>query len=75
MAKELSFLSGNLMGNPFEGTAFAAVAVFRINGKVPDQADIVKCLQTAGLQGTDEEVQKVVDLLPEQLKPEIEEKL
>lgn len=68
MTKKLKVLSGDLLGGPFEGTAFACAAVFGLNGHIPDRKDLIETLQAAGLQGTDEEVQKVVDLLPEDLK-------
>lgn len=73
MAKKLRFLSGNMLGDPFETSAFSAVAVFRLNGRTPDRTDIGDCLRIAGLEGTAQEVQKVVDLLPEPLKPGAEE--
>lgn len=73
MARNLSFLSGNMLEDPFETSAFCAVAVFRLNGHAPDRAEIAESLQIAGLEGTAQEVQKVVDLLPEALKPAAEE--
>lgn len=68
MSKELKFLSGDLLGDPIEGAAYACAAVYGINKHVPDRAELVKTLRVAGAEGTEEEVQKVIDLLPEHLK-------
>lgn len=71
MTKQLKALSEDLSGDPFETLAFFAVTVYRLNGSVPTREIIVQSLQTKGFTGTDEEVQKVVDLLPAELKPDL----
>ncbi len=71
MTKQLKGLSGDLSGDPFETLAFFAVTVHRINGRVPTREIIIESLHTKGFAGTDEEVQKVVDLLPAELKTEL----
>ena len=71
MTKQLKGLSGDLSGDPFETLAFYAVTVHRINGRVPTREIIIESLHTKGFAGTDEEVQKVVDLLPAELKTEL----
>ncbi len=68
MTKQLKVLSEDLSGDPFETLAFYGVAVFRLNGHVPDREEIAKTLKIKGLEGSAEEVQKVVDLLPEEIK-------
>ena len=68
MSKELKFLSGDLLGDPIEGAAYACAAVYGINKHVPDREELVKTLRVAGAEGTEEEVKKVIDLLPEHLK-------
>lgn len=68
MTKKLKVLSGDLLGDPFEGAAFACAAAFGLNGHLPSRKDLVETLQATGLEGTDQEVQKVIDLLPVELK-------
>lgn len=69
MTKKLIGLSRDLSDEPFERLAYYAVIVYRINGHKSEHEEIVRCLKISGLTGTMEEVQKVVDLVPDEVKP------
>lgn len=69
MTKEPALLSGNVGQSPQEDIALLCFAVYRINKRKADRIEIAKLLKDRGAAAEDSDVDKVIAMLPIEVRP------